>query len=81
MKGRAREGLSSVVGDVDDANRGRSTLDPEQYVADFADAMLRVVSDPDAAAAMGRAGRERAIESFGWPAIAERTVEVYRSVG
>ena len=43
--------------------------------------MLRVVSDPDAAAAMGRAGRERAIESFGWPAIAERTVEVYRSVG
>jgi starch synthase len=30
---------------------------------------------------MGRAGRKRAIESFSWAAIAERTVEVYRSVG
>ncbi len=29
---------------------------------------------------MGRAGRERAIASFSWAAIAERTVEVYRSV-
>jgi len=29
---------------------------------------------------MGRAGRQRAIEAFGWPAIAEKTVEVYRSV-
>jgi starch synthase len=27
---------------------------------------------------MGRAGRERAIAEFGWDAIAERTVEVYR---
>ena len=52
--------------------------DPDQL--DSMVAMLRVVSDPDAAAAMGRAGRQRAIESFGWPAIAERTVEVYRSV-
>jgi starch synthase len=29
---------------------------------------------------MGRAGRRRAIEQFSWGAIAERTVEVYRSV-
>jgi starch synthase len=29
---------------------------------------------------MGRAGRERAIEAFSWATIAERTVEVYRSV-
>jgi starch synthase len=39
-----------------------------------------VVSDPARAAAMGKAGRERAIAAFGWPAIAEKTVEVYRSV-
>jgi starch synthase len=29
---------------------------------------------------MGRAGRTRAIDSFSWAAIADRTVEVYRSV-
>ncbi|GAA4698315.1 glycogen synthase [Nocardioides conyzicola] len=55
-------------------------LDPEQYVADFAEALIAVVSDPTRAAEMGRAGRVRAIESFSWDAIAERTVEVYRSV-
>ena len=31
-------------------------------------------------ATMGRAGRQRAVEHFSWAAIAERTVEVYRSV-
>ncbi len=74
-------GSTGVLVPIEQATDGTGTpLDPEQYVADFADAMLRVVSDPDSAAAMGRAGRQRAIESFGWPAIAERTVEVYRSV-
>jgi len=55
-------------------------LEPDQYVADFAAALDSVLSDPARAAEMGRAGRARAIESFSWGAIAERTVEVYRSV-
>ncbi|GAA2143351.1 glycogen synthase [Nocardioides koreensis] len=55
-------------------------LDPEQYVADFAAALNEVVGDPERAAAMGKAGRQRAIDAFSWGAIAERTVEVYRSV-
>jgi starch synthase len=29
---------------------------------------------------MGKAGRERAIDAFSWPAIAEKTVRVYGSV-
>jgi starch synthase len=29
---------------------------------------------------MGRAGRRRAVEHFSWSSIAERTLEVYRSV-
>jgi starch synthase len=29
---------------------------------------------------MGDAGRERAVEHFGWNAIAERTLEIYESV-
>ncbi len=55
-------------------------LDPDQYVADFAAALIEVVGDPERAREMGRAGRRRAIESFSWGAIAEQTLEVYRSV-
>jgi len=29
---------------------------------------------------MGRAGRERAVEKFAWPAIAEQTSALYRSL-
>ncbi len=36
--------------------------------------------DPARAAAMGRAGRERAVGEFGWDAIARRTVDLYESV-
>ncbi|GAB3254091.1 glycogen synthase [Nocardioides dilutus] len=65
---------------IDQASDGTGTpLDPDRYVADFAAALNQVVSDPDRAAAMGRAGRQRAIEAFSWAAIAERTLEVYRS--
>ena len=46
---------------------------------DFRAALTEVVSDPDRAAAMGRAGRQRAIDAFSWAAIAEQTLEVYRS--
>ena len=43
-------------------------------------ALTEVVSDPERAAEMGKAGRVRAMEAFSWESIAERTVEVYRSV-
>lgn len=66
---------------IEQADDGSGTpLDPDRYVADFAEALTSLVTDPDRAATMGRAGRRRAVESFGWPAIAERTMEVYRSV-
>jgi starch synthase len=57
-----------------------SPVDPERFVADLAAAISIVLGDLDWAASMGRAGRARAIEHFSWDAIAERTVEVYRSV-
>jgi starch synthase len=65
---------------IDQATDGTGTpLDPDRYVADFAAALTEVVTDPDRAAAMGRAGRQRAIDAFSWAAIAEQTLEVYRS--
>ena len=74
-------GETGLLVPIEQATDGTGTpLDPERYVADFAAALNEVVADPARAAAMGRAGRQRAIEAFGWPAIAEKTVEVYRSV-
>ena len=63
---------------IEQATDGTGTpLDPDAYVAAFAEALTAVCSDPDRAAEMGRAGRERAISAFSWDAIATRTVEVY----
>lgn len=52
--------------------------DPRGFEQDFAAAVNALVADPARALAMGRAGRERAVAHFGWDAIAEQTVQVYR---
>jgi alpha-maltose-1-phosphate synthase len=54
--------------------------DPERYARDLADAINRLMADPERRAAMGAAGRARAVERFSWRAVAERTVELYRSL-
>ncbi|MEO5852397.1 MAG: glycogen synthase [Nocardioides sp.] len=74
-------GETGLLVPIEQADDGTGTpLDPEQYVADFAAALTEVLADPDRAAEMGRAGRRRAIESFSWDAIADRTVGIYQSV-
>jgi starch synthase len=55
-------------------------VDPDRFVADFAAALREAVSDLDRAHRFGEAGRRRAVESFAWSSIGERTLEVYRSV-
>ena len=52
----------------------------EEFEAGLAEAVNALCSDPARAAAMGRAGRERAVHEFGWDAIAHRTVELYQSL-
>jgi starch synthase len=54
--------------------------DPDGFVAGIAERVNELVADPERARALGRAGRRRAVERFAWPAIAERTVELYRRV-
>ena len=44
------------------------------------DVLTQVLADPARAAEMGRAGRARAVEDFGWDAIATQTLDVYRAV-
>jgi starch synthase len=55
-------------------------LDPDRFVAGLAAALNAVVGDPDRAAELGRAGRRRAVGRFSWASIAEKTLDVYRSV-
>ena len=55
-------------------------LDSDRFVTDLAAALNEVVADPDAAAAMGRAGRQRAIDSFSWGAIAQTTRDLYAAL-
>ena len=75
------EGVTGLLVPIEQAGDGTGTpLDPDRYVADFAEALVSLVTDPDRAAAMGRAGRQRAIESFSWEAIAGQTAGIYRSL-
>jgi starch synthase len=54
--------------------------EPRGFEAGLAEAVNELVADPDRARAMGRAGRERAVTTFGWDAVARQTLEVYRRV-
>jgi starch synthase len=54
--------------------------DPARFASDFAARVNELLADPERAARMGRAGRERVREHFAWPAIAEQTAELYRRV-
>ncbi|WP_146906354.1 glycogen synthase [Cellulomonas aerilata] len=75
------DGVTGLLVPIDQAQDGTGTpLDPDRFVADLAGALTAVVSDPQRAAAMGVAARRRVEEHFSWAAIAERTIEVYRSV-
>lgn len=58
-----------------------SPEDPADFERRFAEAVNRLAADPGLARRMGEAGRRRAVESFGWDAVARETVELYRSLG
>ncbi len=80
--------VASAVGGIPEVVvHGRTGLlvaydekDPAAFETGLASAVCGLLDDPDRAAAMGRAGRERALAEFGWDAIARRTLEVYASV-
>ena len=60
--------------------RTGTPVDRDQFVADLARVLAETLADPDAAARMGRAGRERAERQFAWSAIARQTEALYRSL-
>ena len=62
------------------ADGSRAPVDPAAFARDIASRVNALLADPARAAALGRAGRVRAVEQFSWAAIAERTVELYRGL-
>ena len=54
--------------------------DPQDFQQRLAAAVTHLIDDPARATRMGERGRDRAVNDFGWDAIAQRTVDVYRSV-
>lgn len=67
------EGETGLLVDLEPA-------DPADFERRLAAAVDAVVADPERARRMGRAGRARAVESFGWAAVAARTADLYRGL-
>jgi starch synthase len=77
-----QHGETGLLVPIEQASDGTGTpLDAGRFEADLAAALAEATADPDRAAAMGRAGRTRAVSEFSWDTVAERTLEVYRAVG
>jgi alpha-maltose-1-phosphate synthase len=80
--------VASAVGGIPEVvDDGRTGLlvpydpdDVQSFEAGLAARIAELAADPERAAAMGAAGRERVLSEFGWPAIAQQTVEVYSQV-
>ena len=80
--------VASAVGGipevVDDGSTGLLVRydagDTTRFDAGLAQSMNTLLADPARAKAMGRAGRVRAVEQFGWARIAMRTVDLYRDL-
>src|SRR5579859_3557546 len=54
--------------------------DAKGFTRALAAGIEEVMRNPALAARMGKAGRQRVVRDFGWPAIAARTVELYSSL-
>ncbi|UDY24167.1 glycogen synthase [Nocardioides sp. Kera G14] len=75
------DGTTGRLVPIEQATDGTGTpLDPERYVADFAEALNATLADRAAASAMGEAGRTRVVEDFSWTAIAEQTRALYATL-
>ncbi|MFZ1382965.1 MAG: glycogen synthase [Scrofimicrobium sp.] len=75
------DGETGYLVPIEQAQDGTGTpLNPRQFEADFAAALVRVLDDPEKAREMGQAGLERARDLFSWEAIGKQTVALYESL-
>ena len=75
------DGETGLLVPIDQVQDGTGTpIDPARFEADLAERLTTLVTDTEAAKAMGQAARRRVEEHFAWQAIAQRTMDVYNWV-
>jgi alpha-maltose-1-phosphate synthase len=74
------DGVTGLLVPIEPGDATGEPRDPDAFAHAFADRLNEVVRDPARAQAMGRAGRERVMEYFAWPAIARQTAALYERV-
>lgn len=65
---------------IEDIDQRRIFVYGVVKMSDLADRVNTLLADPARAAAFGKAGRQRAVTHFSWPAIAARTHALYQTL-
>jgi starch synthase len=73
-------GIPEVVADGVTGRLVDYTPESAIFESHLTQGIIEMMSDPDKLKAMGIAGRRRAIDEFGWNAVARTTISLYRSV-
>jgi starch synthase len=73
-------GIPEVVDHLKTGELVDYTEDHSKFEGDLAQAITRLLADPELLERYGKAGRERATKHFGWDAVAQATIALYRSV-
>ena len=75
------DGVTGVLIPFEPSDDGlRTPVDPSGFARAIAERVNGLLADPATAERLGKAGRLRAIERFGWDVAAARTVELYASL-
>ena len=75
------DGETGLLVPIEQVQDGTGTpIDPARFEADLAERLTTLVTDTEAAKAMGQSARRRVEEHFAWQAIAQRTMDVYNWV-
>ena len=73
-------GIPEVVDHLKTGELVDYTSDPAKFEGDLTQAITRLMSNPQLLIEYGAAGRQRATIHFGWDAVAQATIALYRSV-
>ncbi|WP_247673189.1 glycogen synthase [Micromonospora sp. C51] len=74
------DGETGLLVPIEQAGLDGTPVDPARFEADLAARLNELLAAPERAAALGRAGRRRAVEHFSWDAVAARTLDLYHSL-
>jgi alpha-maltose-1-phosphate synthase len=72
------DGVTGLLVPFEQAPGAIEPRDPAAFSHAIAERVNALVADPERSAAMGKAGRERAVAEFDWATIAAQTSAVYR---